>query len=120
MGDFKKLKVWQKAHPMAVGIHKATRNIRASQHSHVKTQLLRAAFSVPANIVEGSGKQSQREFCRFLRIALNSANECEYHLIAAGDTEALSNDDVVVLIDQVVEVRKMLFGLIEAIENNPD
>jgi four helix bundle protein len=120
MGDFKKLKVWQKAHPMAVGIHRASGNIRASQHSHLKAQLVRAAFSVPANIVEGSGKQSQREFCRFLRISLNSANECEYHLIAARDTNALSSDEVAGLIDQVVEVRKMLFGFIEAIEAKRD
>lgn len=120
MGDFKKLKVWQKAHPMAVAIHKATGHIRGSQHSHLKAQLVRAAFSVPANIVEGSGKQSQREFCRFLRFALNSANECEYHLIAARDTDALSSDGVEVLIDQVVEVRKMLFGLTEAIEKTSD
>ena len=116
MSDFKKLKVWQKAHPMAVAIHEASGHMRGSQHSHLKAQLVRAAFSVPANIVEGTGKQSQREFCRFLRIALNSANECEYHLIAARDTRALSSYEVVVLIDQVVEVRKMLFGLIEAIE----
>jgi hypothetical protein len=40
LGDFKKLKVWQKAHPKAVGIHKVTANIRKSQHNYLKTQLV--------------------------------------------------------------------------------
>ncbi len=120
MADFKKLKVWQKAHSAAVNAYKVCRTIRSSEHTNLKSQLLRAAFSVPANIVEGSGKQSQREFSRFLRIALNSANEAEYHLIAARDTDALGNETVVTLLSQVIEVRKMLFGLIEAIESNPD
>ena len=119
MADFKKLKVWQKAHITAINIHLACKGIRSRDHATLKSQMLRAAFSVPTNIVEGSGKQSQREFCRFLRIALNSANETEYHLIAGRDTKALRNDVVVSLLNQIIEVRKMLFGLIESIESNP-
>ena len=120
VADYKKLKVWQKAHGAAVNIHNACARIRSKDHSHLKAQLLRAAFSVPANIVEGSGKQSQREFSRYLRIALNSATEVEYHLIAARDTEALGNETVKTLLNQIIEVRKMLHGLIEAVESNPD
>lgn len=68
-------------------------------------------MSVPANIVEGAGEQTAKEFDRFLRIALNSASELEYHLIAARDTEALNKSDCVTLISQVIKVRKMLHGL---------
>lgn len=69
-------------------------------------------MSVPANIVEGSGQLSAREFARFLRIALNSATETEYHIIAARDTGAMTAANGVTLITQLIEVRKMLYGLL--------
>lgn len=69
-------------------------------------------MSVPTNIVEGSGQRSGREFSRFLNIALNSTTELEYHLIAARDLEAISATDSLTLLSEVVEVRKMIFGLL--------
>ena len=68
-------------------------------------------MSVPTNIVEGSGEQSAREFSRFLRIALNSTTELEYHLIAARDLKVLRESDCLTLVSQAIEVRKMLYGL---------
>lgn len=69
-------------------------------------------MSVPANIVEGSGQQSSREFSRFLRIALNSTTELEYHLITARDLQVVRESDSLTLRSQVIEVRKMLYGLL--------
>ena len=69
-------------------------------------------MSVPTNIVEGCGQHSTPEFARFLRIALNSTTELEYHLIAARDLEAIRERDSLTLINQVTEVRKMLYGLL--------
>ena len=68
-------------------------------------------MSVPANIVEGSSEQTAKEFSRFLRIALNSTTELEYHLIAARDLRVVRESDSLTLISQLVEVRKMLYGL---------
>ncbi len=51
---------------------------------------------------------------------MSTATEVEYHLIAARDTEALGNETVKTLLNQVIEVRRMLYGLIEAVESNPD
>jgi four helix bundle protein len=62
--------------------------------------------------VEGSGQQSDREFNRFLRIALNSTTELEYHLIAARDLRVVADSSSLTLITQVIEVRKMLYGLL--------
>jgi four helix bundle protein len=73
--------------------------------------MIRAAMSVPANIVEGCGEQSAREFDRFIRIALNSATELEYHLLAARDLRVIRDSDCLTLVSQVIEVRKMLYGL---------
>jgi len=58
------------------------------------------------------GQQSAREFSRFLRIALNSTSELEYHLLAARDLKVVHASDTLTLITQVIEVRKMLYGLL--------
>jgi four helix bundle protein len=111
--DFKKLKVWQKAHAMMLDVHRVAGLIRGTKHTGLRSQMTRAAMSVPANIVEGSSQLSAREFSRFLRIALNSTTELEYHVLAARDLANLSSADSVTLIAQVVEVRKMIYGLLQ-------
>jgi four helix bundle protein len=110
--DFKKLKVWQRAHLMAMDAHRVSGQIRGSKYSALRSQINRAAMSVPTNIVEGCGQQSALEFARFLRIALNSTSELEYHLLAARDLAAVRGSDSLTLTTQVVEVRKMLYGLL--------
>ena len=77
-------------------------------------------MSVPTNIVEGCGQQSAREFSRFLRIALNSTSELEYHLLAARDLQAVRGPDPLTLISQVVEVRKMLYGLLRYLSSRSE
>ena len=111
MADFKKLLVWQKAHTMALDVHRVAGRIRGAKHASLRNQMISAAMSVPANIVEGSGQESPREFSRFLRIALNSTTELEYHLLVARDLEVIHDSDFLSLTSQVIEVRKMLYGL---------
>jgi four helix bundle protein len=110
--DFKKLKVWQKAHMMTLNAHRVAGRIREAKLVALRSQIMRAAMSVPANIVEGCSQQSAREFSRFLRIALNSTTELEYHLILGRDLGALRGSDCLSLITQVIEIRKMLYGLL--------
>lgn len=74
--------------------------------------MVRAAFSIPTNIVEGRGQRSEREFARFLRIALNSGSELQYHLIVARELRLISEQDFTSLSDQTTEVRKMIHGLL--------
>ena len=73
--------------------------------------MIRAAISIPTNIVEGRRQESEREFARFLRIAQNSGWELEYHLILARDIHAISDGDATALLSELIEVRKMLHGL---------
>ncbi len=112
MGDFKELKVWQKAQAVALDSHRVAQRIRSSDHSSFRSQIIRAAFSIPANIVEGNGVQSPREYARFVRIALNSANELEYHLLTARDLNLIPEVAATTLITNVIEVKKMLHGLL--------
>jgi four helix bundle protein len=119
VSDFKKLEVWQKAHATALHAHRVATGIRRSQDLALRAQITRAAMSVPANIVEGRRQESEREFARFLRIAVNSGCELEYHLIVARDIGAISEADSASLLREVIEVRKMIHGLLRTISNNP-
>ena len=120
MTDFKKLKVWQKAHVMALDVHRIAGQIRGAEHSSLRSQITRAAMSVPTNIVEGCGQQSTREFSRFLRIALNSTSELEYHVLAARDLGTVRRSGSLTFISQVIEVRKMLYGLLRHLKRRSE
>ena len=85
MRDFKTLQVWQKAHEMTLSIYETTQQFPPEETYGLSIQLRRAAASVPANIAEGCGCNGNREFVYFLRIALRSASETEYHLLLAKD-----------------------------------
>ena len=110
MADFKKLLIWEKSHALMVQTHRVAKKIRRSYDKPLRAQLNRAAESIPANIVEGRGKRSDAEFARFLRIALGSAYELEYHLIAARDVGAIPEAEASALITLDVESRRMSYG----------
>lgn len=111
MTDFKKLKVWEKSHELAVQTHKLATEIREPYLATLRNQMTRASASIPTNIVEGSRQASNKDFARFLRYSMNSASELEYHFILARDIGAMEERECDTLIDLTIEVRKMLYGL---------
>ena len=111
MSDFKKLIVWRKAHTVALNAHRVAGTIRRADHAALRSQIIRAAMSVPANIVEGCGQESDKQFNRFILIAINSSTELQYHLITARDLKLVRPEDSLSLLSQTIEVRKMLHGL---------
>ncbi|MGK2961271.1 MAG: four helix bundle protein [Gemmatimonadaceae bacterium] len=119
MSDFKELKVWQKAHDLALAVNRIANVSRAPAHSALRSQVIRAAMSIDANIAEGRGRQSDREQIRFLRISVGSCYELESHLIMSRDVGFVRASDAHSLLEQLVEVRKMLFGLIKYLQTAP-
>ena len=115
MQDYRKLNVWVKAHAFAVEVHQVCDAMPRRSGVALATQLRRAALSISANIVEGTAKDSQPELRRFLVIALGSAAEAEYHLLVARDTNLLDPARYDRLAEQVVEIRRMLSGLIKRV-----
>jgi four helix bundle protein len=89
--------------------------IRGQQNAALRSQLNRSAMSIPANIVEGSGQESRREFGHFLGYAANSATELEWHLMVARDTGVINLNDYSAHVSRTVEVRKMLHGLMKRV-----
>jgi len=85
MQDFKNLKVWQKSHALTLEMYKATENFPGNELYGLTSQMRRSCASIPANIAEGCGRNSDPEFARFLAISMGSAAELEYHLLLARD-----------------------------------
>jgi four helix bundle protein len=118
MGDFKKLLVWQRAHTCALAIYRATQGFPGTEVYGVTRQIRRAALSIPSSIAEGSAKQGDKEFRRFLRIARGSASETEYQLLFARDLGYLSAAQWTELSAAINEIGRMLTGLIESLESS--
>lgn len=112
MQDFKKLDVWRKSHELVLQVYRLIPGGSERRYPGLAGQLRRAAASVPANIVEGCGHSSGREFARFLRHAVASANEVQYHLILARDLGMLPSPAFAKLEARAEQVKKMLVGLL--------
>jgi len=111
VSNFRKLKVWEKSHVLALDAISVAKKIRGSDNAPLRLQIVRAAESIPTNIVEGTGQESAKEFGRFLSIAIKSSSELEYHLILAGDRELITRSDFTSLTEQTIQVRRMLYVL---------
>jgi four helix bundle protein len=116
--DFKDLKVWRKAHELTLAIYRATRTVPRDEMYGLVSQLRRAASSIGANIAEGCGRRSDREFVRFLQIARASASEVEYHLLLAHDLEYMRQTEFAALQHHTVELQRMLTSLVQAVRGD--
>lgn len=94
MQNYKDLKVWEKSHEFTLRIYEITKTFPKEELYSLRNQLRRSAASIPANIAEGCGKNSQLEFAHFLNIALGSANETEYYLVLSKDLKYLSVEEL--------------------------
>jgi four helix bundle protein len=116
VSDFKKLKVWRKGHALVLNVHRTTVKMRKGEIAALRSQMMRAAMSIPTNVVEGNGQETPKEFARFVRFSLNSSSELEYHLILARDLRGITQTDFDSLSAQTIEVRRMLYGLRRKLE----
>ena len=89
MRDFKKYEIWRLSHELTLSIYSISEKFPTSERYGITSQLRRASSSIPTNISEGCGRDSDAEFNRFLTIALGSANETEYLIILAHDLSYL-------------------------------
>jgi four helix bundle protein len=112
MQNYKDLKVWEKAHQFTLEVYVTTGTFPKEEVYSLTTQLRRAASSIPANIAEGCGKNTQAEFAHFLNISLGSANEAEYYLILSKDLKYLDELSFKNLFSTINEIKAMLISLI--------
>ena len=118
MRDFKQLKVWEKAHNLTVQVYKITKSFPSDERFGLTGQLRRAATSVPTNIAEGCGRDTERELARFMSIAAGSASELEYQLLLACDLGYVESESFKDLTQQVNEIKMMLNSFIQKLTAN--
>ena len=116
MKDFRDLKVWEKAHNLTLACYDATGNFPKQEIFGIVAQMRRAGSSIGANIAEGCGRGGSAEFQRFLQIAMGSASELEYHVLLSRDLHFLDEVTHDRLQVRIVEVKRMLAGLIRKVE----
>ena len=116
MRDYTNIQAWQLADDLTVAIYEQTKSFPSEERYGLTSQLRRAAYSAPANIAEGSGRASQRDYLHFLYIARGSLRESEYFIHLSRRLKFLSDEDADKLMTQVKSASACLYGLIRAVE----
>ncbi|TQI71954.1 four helix bundle protein [Gramella sp. Hel_I_59] len=111
MRDFKKYDVWKLSHELVLKVYRVTSSFPDSEKYQLITQMQRAAYSITANISEGCGRESDKDFNRFLQIAQGSAHELEYFFILTKDLSFIDEKSYEGLNQQVNEIKKKLYKL---------
>lgn len=122
MRDYKKLDVWKKSHEMYMYVKKNVAvKFPKEERYELTSQLLRAALSVPLNIVEGCGRFTDKDFARFLDNSLGSTNETDYCCFAALEFNYINNEEYQTINKLINEVRAMLISFLKFLraDNNP-
>jgi len=113
---FRDLEVWQKAHRLVLEIYKLTESFPKDERFGVVSQLRRAAYSIPANLAEGYGRRSTKEFLQFLAVANGSAKELRYFPILSNDLKYISAEDETRLEQEITGTVQMLAALTRSLK----
>lgn len=111
MHKYKELKLWLKSIDLVTAVYSLTRNFPQVEKFGLVSQINRSAVSIPSNIAEGAGRNSDKEFIQFLAFAHASSYELETQLIISKNLDYITFEDLSLLTDQIVELPKMNFTL---------
>ena len=116
MRDYTKIEAWKLADYLTVAVYEQTRTFPREEIYGLTSQLRRASYSVPANIVEGSSRESKKDYLHFLYIARGSLSETHYFIHLARRLGYLNEEIAAALFDMVNRAFACLHGLIKAVE----
>ena len=109
MQDFQSLEIWKKSHSLVLSIYKITENdFPKNELFALTSQIRRSAASIPTNIAEGCGRQTNKDFAHFIQMAIGSSSEVEYQLILAKDLKYINEETWKSLSKNITEIRKMM------------
>ncbi len=112
----KDLEVWKKSINFVTKIYGVTSTFPKDEVYGIVNQIRRAAVSIPSNIAEGAARNHDKEFIQFLSISLGSISELETQIIISNNLKYLTDIQSEEIINHLVEIRKMLIGLVKNIE----
>jgi len=111
MHQFEKLKIWQKAMDITENVYKICSELPSDEKFNLISQIKRCAVSIPSNIAEGSGRNSNNEFAHFLGIANGSTYELITQLMISKRLKLIAEEKTSTIINELVEVSNMNFAL---------
>lgn len=115
MQNYKDLIVWQKAHKMVLNVYKLSKKMPKEETYGLISQLRRCAVSVPANLAEGSGKNTAKDTANFFQISLGSLHETEYYILLSKDLQYITEEEYNLTNQIISEVKAMLISLIKKV-----
>lgn len=116
MRDFKKYKVWELGHQLTLDVYESTRKFPREEVYGLTSQMRRASYSIPSNIAEGCGRESELEFKRFLTISQGSASELEYFNILAKGLGIVTETEFEKTDEKINQVKRSLHSLIKKLK----
>ena len=111
MRDFKKYDIWKLSHVFTLKIYELTKFYPKDEIYGVVSQIRKASSSIPTNISEGCGRDSDSEFNRFLTISLGSASEVEYLLILSKDLNYIDEKSFINLNEEINIIKRKIYSL---------
>jgi len=120
MHKLENLKVWNKSMEVAVDTYKLSSEFPKEEKYGLTSQIRRSAVSVPSNIAEGAGRNTEQQFINFLGISNGSAYELQTQLILSYKLNLVDKTKVDPIINEVIEVQKMNYALIKSLERKKE
>lgn len=108
--NFKKLKIWVYLMKLCDKVFKITKEFPKEEVYSLTSQINRSVISIPSNIAEGSSRSSNKEFKRFLEIALGSLFELQTQIVLSYYKEYINKVTLIGLEDEIEELQKMISG----------
>lgn len=115
MRDYKKLMIWERSHALTLDIYKITKSFPKDELYGLTSQIRRAAVSIPTNMAEGSGRDSEVDFKRYLQISMGSACELEYLIFLSNCLEYISEETYEKISTEIESIKKMISSFITKI-----
>lgn len=116
MSNFRKLIIWQKAMNLVTKTYNSTKNFPKEEVFGLTSQIRRCSISIPSNIAEGHGRESNKEYLKFLNFSIGSLFELQTQLEIAKNIEYLTDDDFNTIYEDSREVERMLVSFINKIK----
>lgn len=108
MHNFKELNVWKESKDFSVTVYKLTKSFPTSEKYGIISQINRSAVSIPSNIAEGAGRNSDKDFSRFINISIGSSFELETQLIIAHEIDYIEKPTFDEIMEKLELIQKRL------------
>ena len=116
MKDFRQLKVWEKAHLLAVAVYKGTKGFPKEEIYGLSSQIRRCSISIPSNIAEGYGRDGNNDYLRFLNISISSLFEMQTQLEISFNLKYINENQFNKINGESREIERMLSAFIRKIK----